>query len=597
MRRVLFNKVLSNFSISQKMILIFIGCVILPLFVQNMFYYSTTEKNIQNQIMQRLTQALSEKANKIDGCISGAISLSFRYSMNEELYRFLDTDYSDSLNYFTGYQSYIKNLLLPDLAYDRQISQLILYSDNPTILNGALVKRLESWNFDTLGENLVDYSLNDLTQSPNGPKLRVALIPSKPEISSDRSLNIIRPMNYYKKYSKYQKVIRVDINLSYISSMINETSLFDNIILVDSDNRILASANTYREAGEYDIFSEDKLKRGIVVLKQPLSNVPLSLYGYYDTSIISKEFVKMRLKIITVTVSSILMAFFCIFIVASNITRRTKLVVNLSESIAKGNFIQISNNKMGSDEIGILAESINQMSLQLQTLINEKYNARLVKAHLDRETAQAKLLALQSQVNPHFMFNVLECIRLKATAKNETETARIIMYVSKMFRYLINWDDDIITLSDEIKFLEEFLYVQKYRFEDEFEYSVEIDDAARTCLLPKLIIQPIVENACVHGIESISQNKKIEILIKVIDTQISISVSDNGMGIDEPRLSEIKNMLEGGQKLIDSVGLYNVYQRLYLYYGNNFSIDVQSKKGIGTKFNITIPIRYSKEEF
>jgi two-component system sensor histidine kinase YesM len=379
--------------------------------------------------------------------------------------------------------------------------------------------------------------------------------------------------------------------------MINETSLFDNIILVDSDNRILASANTYREAGEYDIFSEDKLKRGIVVLKQPLSNVPLSLYGYYDTSIISKEFVKMRLKIITVTVSSILMAFFCIFIVASNITRRTKLVVNLSESIAKGNFIQISNGRMGSDEIGILAESINQMSLQLQTLINEKYNARLVKAHLDRETAQAKLLALQSQVNPHFMFNVLECIRLKATAKNETETARIIMYVSKMFRYLINWDDDIITLSDEIKFLEEFLYVQKYRFEDEFEYSVEIDDAARTCLLPKLIIQPIVENACVHGIESISQNKKIEIRIKVIDTQISVSVSDNGMGIDKPRLSEIKNMLEGGQKLIDSVGLYNVYQRLYLYYGNNFSIDVQSKKGVGTKFNITIPIRYSKEEF
>jgi two-component system sensor histidine kinase YesM len=305
----------------------------------------------------------------------------------------------------------------------------------------------------------------------------------------------------------------------------------------------------------------------------------------------------MRLKIITVTVSSILMAFFCIFIVASNITRRTKLVVNLSESIAKGNFIQISNGRMGSDEIGILAESINQMSLQLQTLINEKYNARLVKAHLDRETAQAKLLALQSQVNPHFMFNVLECIRLKATAKNETETARIIMYVSKMFRYLINWDDDIITLSDEIKFLEEFLYVQKYRFEDEFEYSVEIDDAARTCLLPKLIIQPIVENACVHGIESISQNKKIEIRIKVIDTQISVSVSDNGMGIDKPRLSEIKNMLEGGQKLIDSVGLYNVYQRLYLYYGNNFSIDVQSKKGVGTKFNITIPIRYSKEEF
>jgi two-component system sensor histidine kinase YesM len=114
------------------------------------------------------------------------------------------------------------------------------------------------------------YSLDALTQSPNGPKLRVALVSSKPEISSDRSLNIIRPLNYYKKYSKYRKIVRAGINLSYISSMINETGLFDNIILVDSDNRILASANTYHEAGEYDIFSEDKLLQSGLLVTQSI---------------------------------------------------------------------------------------------------------------------------------------------------------------------------------------------------------------------------------------------------------------------------------------------------------------------------------------
>lgn len=596
-RQMLLNRLLNDFSISQKMILIFVGCVIVPFLIQNIFYYSTTEKNIQNEVMQRLTQSLSEKTSKVNGCISGTISLSLRYNTNQELYEFLDTNYSNGVNFLINYQDHVKNVLLSDLAYNPQVSQLILYSDNPTLISGALVKRIASDDFDTLGEKLLDYRLDALTQSPKGPKLRIALIPTQPKTSYDRSLSIIRPLTYYPEYSKYQKVIRIDISLSYISSMLRESDLFDNMVLVDSDNRIIASANTYHESGGYDIFSEKKLKKGIVVLKRRLRDVPLSLYGFYDTNIVSKEFTKMRWETISIAFGSMLLAFFCILLVASNITRRTKLVVNLSKNIAQGNFTQISQNEIGKDEIGILTESINQMSLQLQTLIDEEYKARLIKAHLERETAQAKLLALQSQVNPHFMFNTLECIRLKASAKNEVETAKIIMYISKMFRYLINWDDDIILLSEDIKFLENFLYIQKYRFEDEFEYNIIVDEAAKTCFLPKLIIQPVVENACVHGVESVSQNRKIEICIAIKNEQMFISVSDNGIGIDEPRLSELEKMLKGGEKLTDGIGLYNVYQRLYLYYGKDFTMDVQSRKGQGTKISIVIPVRHSKGEF
>lgn len=596
-RQMLLNRLLNNLSISQKMMLIFVGCVILPLLIQNIFYYSTTEKNIQNGVIQRLTHSLSEKTSKVNGCISGAISLSLRYNTNEELYKFLDTNYRDNVSFFINYQDHVKTILLSDLTYNPQVNQLTLYSDNPTLFSGALVKRIVSNDFDTLDEKLLDYSLYALNPSPNGPKLRIALIPKLLTTSNDRSLSIIRPLKHYPEHSNYQKAIRIDINLSYLSSMMRETDLFDNIVLVDSNNRMIASANTYHESGAYDIFSEENLKKGIVILKQPLADVPLSLCGFYDTSIVSKEFTKMRWKTLFIAFGSLLVAFFCILLVASNITRRTKLVVNLSKNIARGNFAQISQNKIGRDEIGVLTESINQMSLQLQTLIDQEYNARLIKAHLERETAQAKLLALQSQVNPHFMFNTLECIRLKAIVKNEAETAKIIMYISKMFRHLMDWDDDIIPLSEDIKFLEEFLYIQKYRFEDEFEYSIMVDEAAKICLLPKLIIQPVVENACVHGVESISQNRKVEICIAVKNEQMLISVSDNGIGINEPRLSELKKMLTGGEKLTHSVGLYNVYQRLYLYYGKDFSMDVQSHEGQGTTISIVIPVRHSKGEF
>ena len=597
MKQIFSHGFLNNFSITQKMMLIFIGCVIAPLLIQNIFYYSATEKNIQEAVMQRLTHSLSEKTSKVNGCVTGTISLALRYNANETLYKFLDTNYTDKAKYLIDYQDSIKSLLLSDLAYNQQVIQLTLYSDNPTLLNGALVKKISSDEFDTLGEKLLDYRLDTLNTTPNGPKLRIALIPMQSTTSYDRSLSITRLFKYYPEYSHYQKALRIDINLAYISSMLRESTLFDNIVLVDSNNRIVASANTYHEYGAFDIFSEDKLKKGIVVLKQPLSGVPLSLYGFYDSNMISKEFNYMRIKTILIAFGSMLLAFFCILLVAGNITKRTKLVVNLSKNIAKGNFTQITQDKIGSDEIGVLADSINQMSLQLQTLIDEEYNSRIIKAQLERETAQAKLLALQSQVNPHFMFNTLESIRLKAIVKNEAETAKIIMYLSKMFRHLINWDDDIISLKDDIIFLEEYLFIQKYRFEDEFEYDVIVDQSACTCLLPKLIIQPVVENACVHGVELVSHDRRVEICVSVMNHQMIITVSDNGIGIDETRLSELKNMFEGGKKLTHSVGLYNVYQRLSLYYGNNFNIDIHSQKNYGTKINIVIPVRYLKEEF
>ncbi len=597
MKQIFSQRFLNNFSIKQKMMLIFIGCVIIPFFIQNVFYVSAAEKNIQNEMLQRLKLSLSEKTNKVNGCITGTMSLVLRYNANELLYKFLDTSYAEEINYLTEYQNNIRDLLLSDLAYNQQAFQLTLYSDNPTIFNGALVKRMGPDEFDTFGEKLLDYRLDALTTNPNGPKLRVSLIPKQLTNPNDRSLSIIRPLKYFPQYSNYQKALRIDINLSYISSILRQSDLFDNIVLVDSDNRIIASANTYPEYGAYDVFSEDALEDGIVMLKQPLADVPLSLYGFYDSSIISREFNQMRFKTILIGFGSLLLAFFFILMVAGNITKRTRLVVNLSKNIARGIFDQISQDKTGRDEIGVLADSINQMSLQLQTLIDEEYNSRIIKAQLERETVQAKLLALQSQVDPHFMFNALESIRLKAVVKNETETAKMIMYLSKMFRHLINWEDDIIPLSKDMKFLEEFLFIQQYRFEDEFEYEIIVENAADNCLLPKLIIQPLVENACVHGVESVSHKGRVVICITGMDDQMLITVSDNGIGIDEIRLADLKRMFGGGQKLTHSVGLYNVYQRLSLYYGTYFTMDIQSRENDGTQIQISIPIRYSKEEF
>jgi len=596
-RRIKLLSFLNNLTISQKMLLIFFGCVLLPLTFQNFFYYNDAEENIQEGMMQRLTLSLSEKANKVGESINGAIHLSNRYNTNEELYRLLDQSYTADVNFLIAYQDVIEERIFSDLAFNRQVRKMMLYTDNPTILNSALVSKLIPWDIITLGETLLDQNYASLTPNINGPMLRISLIPVKSQSTYDRSLSIIRNLTYYPQYYQYNKAIRIDLDTSYLSSILEDSDLFDNILLVDSDNRVLASAHSYKEFGSYDIFNENQVKEGTVVLKQPIGDYPLVLYGLYDSNLISEEFSKMRWKTTRVAFMSMLLAVTFIFLVAYNITQRIRRVVKQSRQIAKGEFIQIDNSSMGSDEIGILAESMNNMSQQLKTLIDEKYKSQLIKAQLERETAQAKLLALQSQVNPHFMFNALECIRLKAVVKNETETALMIKYMSRMFRHILNWDDDIIVLHEDLKFLDEFLRIQKYRFDDEFEYSVRVEDAARDCLLPKLIIQPLVENACVHGVEGISNKRLVEVTAVVEEDRLVITVSDNGTGMSEERLSALHAMIKEGKKISESVGLYNVYQRLSLFYGNKFTFDINSRKGQGTVIRVAIPARYKKEEF
>lgn len=597
MNRVKKGSLLNYLTISQKMLLIFIGCVIIPLIIQNTFYYTDTAKNIQSQMMQRLASSLDEKTNKINAVISGTVTLSHKYNTDEELYEFLDKYYSMDYDYLIEYQERVKALLESDLAYNKHVRKISLYTDNPTVLNGAIVSKIASGDTINLGEDLIDFKSYDLSMSENGPRLRVSLAPPVIKTSYDRSLSIVRPLENYAQHSDYWKVLRIDIDVSYISSMLEESGMFDNIVLVDTENRIIASGNTYSEFGEYDKFSEDELKEGIVVLKQPLKALPLSLHGYYNSKIISDEFSKMRWKTIYIIVISMMVSLFCILFVAGNITKRTKLVVSQSKQIANGNFIQTYKDTGGKDEIEILADSMNQMSIKLKTLIEEEYNSRILKAQLEQQTTQAMLLALQSQVNPHFLYNALESIRLKAIVKSETETAKMILYMSRMFRRVINWNDDIIILQKEIEFLEEYLSIQKYRFDDEFEYVIQVEERALDCMLPIFTIQPLVENACVHGVESISGSRLVEIYTVLKDDRIVISVRDNGSGISDDILSNLKDILNNGSKPIESVGLYNVYQRLVLYYGKEFTFDVKSELGQGTEFSITIPVRNSREEF
>lgn len=402
------------------------------------------------------------------------------------------------------------------------------------------------------------------------------------KVYDSRSISLLCELEHYKQYDKYLKLLRVDIDLGSLESILRESNLFENIILADTEGRIIAASNEYRNAGGMEVFmSSEERENGMIVLSRPIEGFPLTLYGVYDPRMISEEFRQSRRLSVGISIGCIAFALICVFSSVNSINRRLGRLVTQSEEIAKGNFVQIGLSEAGQDEFSILEKSINRMSFQLQELIDKEYKEQIFRAELEKETNQAKLLALQEQVNPHFMFNALESIRLKAAAKGERETAGMIKYMAKMFRNLLEWDDNIITLRNEIGFLDEFLHIQNYRFEDEFSYEIDVEEEAYECLLPKMMLQPLVENACVHGVEAVSTDRWVRVKAGVEAGRLWLTVEDNGGGMSEEKLKQLRDMLKGEAKADKSVGLWNVYRRLVLYYGETFSFEISSilKKG------------------
>ena len=582
-----------NVSFIKKMVFLFCIGIVLPMIFLQAVSYLETERGIKERMLKTVNEALDDKTLKIRSVLSETAALEKRYSTNETLYQCLDKNYTKDLDYLIQYQETFLVLFSDMNLYPYHIRNIRLYTDNPTLMNGAYVRKTEDIALESLGETLDYVNVYPLTGERNA-YIRTSHETRRIAGTSDsRSLSIIRTFDYYRQYNRYQKLIRVDVECEDLLEILRETNLFDNLILTDSNGQVIAALNQYSNSGSLESFDAEQIKKsGHMLLSRDLFDFGLTLYGSYDMNSISQEFQSSRVQSIFLAAVSILFALGCVYLVAGNINRRLDRLVTQADEIAQGHFAKKVGQNTAQDEFGVLEKSMDRMSAQLEDLIEREYKAQVQQAQLERETNQARFLALQSQVNPHFMFNALESIRLKARVKGETETAQMIKYMAKMFRNLIEWDENIITVREEIAFLDEFLHIQEYRFEDEFSYEIHVQEEAYECKLPKMILQPLVENACVHGLEAIEDKRWVGIDVSVDFTKnmLHLRVEDNGGGMSKEKLAQLTASFQEADSKGKSVGLKNVYRRLVLYYGDRMTFEIESVVGRGTICRISIPL-------
>lgn len=253
------------------------------------------------------------------------------------------------------------------------------------------------------------------------------------------------------------------------------------------------------------------------------------------------------------------------------------------------------------EEKDLAVKSYADMILQYGEELEENYSAKMI----DKQT---RINTLQSQINPHFLYNTLECIRSEAIFLKCDSIANMSKALSSFFRYSISRKENIVTIGDEINNIRNYFLIQSYRFDDKFELNIDIeegDDRIYNYQIPKMTIQPIVENSIFHGLETKSEKGNVTIRIYTTEDKVIVIISDDGIGIDAANLEKMRYDMEhtpNGKEDRQSVhsngiALYNVNQRIKLAFGNEYGINIYSTQGIGTDVEIIMPIMMDRMEW
>lgn len=305
---------------------------------------------------------------------------------------------------------------------------------------------------------------------------------------------------------------------------------------------------------------------------------------------IVKEANAIRQLIIVSVALCIVFAVTLHFFVSIQLTKSIHVLKKKMQLAADG-FLEAKVHPRGSDEIADLGKNFNIMLAKIRTLLDQSIKEQ-------QEIKKAEMRVLQAQIHPHFLYNTLESIVWMAEAERKEEVIRLVLSLSRFFRISLSKGQDFIPLAKELEHLESYLTIQHMRYRDILSYSIAVDEALYPCSILKMTLQPIVENALYHGIKNKRGLGRIEICGKICESKdLLLTVTDNGPGMSRQRLEQVLQVMreetapeETGNEVSGGFGLHNVHQRIRLYYGESYGVDVASEEQTGTVVSIRIPM-------
>lgn len=372
----------------------------------------------------------------------------------------------------------------------------------------------------------------------------------------------------------------------------------EEIMILDSSNHII-SHHDGAKIGELFQYSDHLMKNNSSNIFQIsnrnylIAEHNISFVGWKLVSIIPYKQAITQInsifnKVFFVQFLSFTMFLLLMTYLLRTITKPIGYLGNIAEAVKRGN-LSIRSRLRSNDEVGRLSESFNHMLDRVNEMIQE------IKDTQERKR-KAELAMLQAQINPHFLFNVLNSIRMKVLVKGDKDSAEMISSLSKLLRMTIDNNKEVITFREEVQIISDYITIMNMRQKEKIHVEISVDEEAYSERFPRFILQPIIENSIIHGLNQGAG--MIIVRSEFKEDRLVIMIEDNGQGMHMETLSHLRsrlnqsNGIEQGShtnnKGFSSLGLSNVYERMYITFGKSFQMDIQSSPGEGTKVILTI---------
>lgn len=584
-------------KIQTKLFLVNLGVMIVLLSILTYVVYERSADMVFDRITESERATLLQISQNLDRKLASYEKVSNYLYLNMTLQENLLVKYPEPILAYDVYFDQFKPFVSM-MKTTQDVHQLTLYTPNPSFVFSDIVYLDQS-----IKQTDWYQQLNNSTSGSYWSSF------DKQGVNSVETFaRLQQKLNYYDGNTSLFAAI--DIHMDELYNLVNEESKGKQIIVTWADESVFLDThrdddnkapllNEYgfheqfpgKVAGYYQYENDEGNN---LILYNTLSSRHI-IDGMKVFMIIPMDDILPEMRqtgnlLLVLLLISCLVSAVCIYIVTFGMMRKLSELSYKMINLHKGNFQSFIEVK-GKDEISQLGRIFNRMVRELKRLIQEVYLGEIDRKGLEIRTMEAELYALQTQINPHFFFNVLNTLHGNLLERRDLANAEMVSLIAKAFRIILKKTEMKVTLKEESELVIIYLQIQKYRFEERLDFILDIPLELEGFEVPKMSLQPLVENVVAHVLEKRGKSTRIEIRARVTHSNILISVMDNGTGIDKERLAEIYKWLKSDRLLTpnEHLGLQNVHFRLKSMYGIHSGLQIESGP-TGTKVTMVIPM-------
>jgi two-component system sensor histidine kinase YesM len=421
-----------------------------------------------------------------------------------------------------------------------------------------------------------------------------------PTVIYDNRLSQILMYRVIKEFNHFKNVgvLLIWLNEPKLRSIYNPiVPKGGSILIVAADGAVISSSNSALQRGTRlpPIFLRQlnnnhkasqiiKLDRQRLMLTDSISAITgWKVIVLTPVAVLTEKVASIAFIMLMAGVICYILLLFLSAYISSIITDPIRQLQESIKKVQQGDFSQqVSFSNL--DEIGELGQGYNTMINHIRNLIDRVYKLQI-------QEREAELIALQAQINPHFLYNTLDTIFWKAEKNNVPEISEMVYALAKIFRLSLNRGDELTTVAKEQELIGYYLKLQQIRFQQKFSYTMDCDPQLLELSIPKLVLQPFVENAIIHGIGELETGGRIDIIGWLNDSLMIFTITDNGIGMSDAKIEQIINndVEQSSNSISGGYAIRNVIERLELYYNSDYQLTFNSTPGIGTTVTIIIP--------